>query len=938
MKKVFLFLLVSAFSLCASAQIQRTVSFDFMTEATWQSLISNYPGKPSSTSDFASISSFHRGLLTFTFSKGAIRYNADGDIFCLSILQGGEMTISVSGDATLDKIEFLNALVADLSLPTSEPGTYDAYNKVWTSSGSVSSVKFKNFTNSSYIWKMNVIYTEPSVVLSASVSPSASDTPLSFSQMILNYQNANGSMMVQNASGINITGNYEDATKGSINKPLSAIASGKTVTLSLSEPIVHDGTFTITVPSRAFKDAEGYENIGFTTTVTVRENRATFVTNSVIPANNSEITALSSPIILNYATNVGYVDSEKHFRLFREGVTEPLAQLKAVPGDDAKQVKLLFEHSASDSFTESGIYHVTIDEKTIYNHNYGDDVYERYNPSFTLTYTIPEVLDPLKELKDEANALVGLIGKVGYPVVGSNADILLKSVTGTGSSPTQEQLEIAINTFYNTTDVVLPSTDKWYTIASVSNKETNNMLYLEYADGALTLGNTASAFKVNSVTGKVIVLETQDGKFLHVMMNTDEYDYTSSTNVTDEKKYVNNLTLSKLLIAGAEKSVAGMFTISGGMGNDKTTGNPVGTATALVDHSVKKFITSITDNQLYFENVKTSAFIFAETNKPFVDESVNPKAQLVNSVVTTNEQPLTLIVSGAVIDSDITTVTLKNADAPYFVLRNSDGSEGVRVNSFTGNQIVEKQNGNEQGNNFIVHLNGLSFGKYYLELPKGTFDYASNSKSVEDLDMKVAFEISYTEQVPYNFQKDYTYYKYPAIPTDQPVKAVDMNNFGIYIYVGVNYNDLCIDSSKKVKLGNWNDITQNFRYGHLTQDNEFMNSHPGTKAYRIVWEPAIKAEDFPRYTECHISFDEASFGDENFGKWLNNHSSVDEEACHVNGYAPRFVIIDNNATDITCNHADRNIEQHIYDLNGRRVTTPAKGGVYIINGKKVLIK
>jgi hypothetical protein len=33
-----------------------------------------------------------------------------------------------------------------------------------------------------------------------------------------------------------------------------------------------------------------------------------------------------------------------------------------------------------------------------------------------------------------------------------------------------------------------------------------------------------------------------------------------------------------------------------------------------------------------------------------------------------------------------------------------------------------------------------------------------------------------------------------------------------------------------------------------------------------------------------------------------------------------------------------NSQQTIYDLCGRRVTNPIKGGIYIINGRKVMIK
>ena len=284
--KNLLFLLAAVFSLHASAQLQREVSFDFTQESTWKSLVANYPGKPASTSDFASVSTFQNGLLTFNFSKGAIRYNTDANQFCLTILQGGEMTISVSGNAVLNKIEFLTALVSDLSLGTGQSGTYNSSSHVWTSTGSVSSVKFKNFTNSSYVWTMKVTYTEPSVVLYGYASPTGNVS--SFSEMTITYPNAKGTLSALNSTGISIKGNYDDSSRGTVNMSLTPAISGNQVKLTLPSPIVNDGSFTVFVPERAFRDSEGYETESVTATITVRENRATFNVSSITPADNSE--------------------------------------------------------------------------------------------------------------------------------------------------------------------------------------------------------------------------------------------------------------------------------------------------------------------------------------------------------------------------------------------------------------------------------------------------------------------------------------------------------------------------------------------------------------------------------------------------------------------------------------------------------------------------
>ena len=45
-----------------------------------------------------------------------------------------------------------------------------------------------------------------------------------------------------------------------------------------------------------------------------------------------------------------------------------------------------------------------------------------------------------------------------------------------------------------------------------------------------------------------------------------------------------------------------------------------------------------------------------------------------------------------------------------------------------------------------------------------------------------------------------------------------------------------------------------------------------------------------------------------------------------------------DTTGINNIFADKSGEQTIYDLSGRRVRTITKGGMYIVNGKKVLVK
>ena len=50
------------------------------------------------------------------------------------------------------------------------------------------------------------------------------------------------------------------------------------------------------------------------------------------------------------------------------------------------------------------------------------------------------------------------------------------------------------------------------------------------------------------------------------------------------------------------------------------------------------------------------------------------------------------------------------------------------------------------------------------------------------------------------------------------------------------------------------------------------------------------------------------------------------------------IVFEGETTGINAINAAANIEGNCYDLSGRRVAQPKKGGLYIVNGKKVVVK
>ena len=950
MKKILL-LLLTLISVQGFAQLARTAQFDFAHPNSLTPSISNatYNGAWTMVTDVT----FTDGLasISFAYNNAEIdTWNPTGNnpSYYLSLSRETYMVISVTGGCTINKVT-INKNSSDAVYLLADRGSYNSSNGIWTP-GSDSYHQVGLYYKSSQapiIEHVQVEYSEPNEVLSASVSPGPEERPSTFSQLSLYYSNAQGAMSVQSQSGITISGAYDDPAHGEVHPTLSASASGNSVYLTCTPILVHDGTFTINIPAGAFRDAAGYENTALTTTVTVRENRATFDTAAVVvqksaeeytSLNHCDIYTFPEEIILEFSTNIGHLDTEKKFRLFREGTSDPVAQMKLAPVEgENKKAKLVFHSKSEDTFAK-GVYHITVDQKVIYNSNYEDALYERYNPEFALTFNYKEAPDPLKGKKDEVAALkteaaelYAKMNTLGYPKADDTTNPLSavkdqEVATTEDALDTQiSNLKAAIKAFYDATDVVLPvaATSEetgWYTITSVAE---GSELPLHYSNGAVTVGGTATAFQIESITDEgVIVLKTKDSKYLHVLTPATASTTTSAKNVTDSyMEAVNKLTIQKLKLAGDDtdqKPVAGLFTIKGSLGRDGSD-NLLGTPTALVAHPAGTILTSTSDNTLYFATDKSSGFRFVSTTRP-TDEpvtppatSVSPRAYLSGSELDSNTKMLTLIIYGKANFDDITTVALNsnpsNDQKPYFVVKNADNSEGSVVTSFTGTAILEAFPESGYDNYFKVHVNGLEDGNYYLILPVGTFDYSGNANTVIDERMRVDFKIQSdsgsgsgsgggsgdTSGFKTDLAQVQPYSTSPYFDGDVAVNPTVLNDFRVYSYKreGETEQTFFADTEKKVILAGYFN-SQEYHQGHLEFDPTYKSAQ--VWCYKIVWEPAITEEDFHSSEPYNLGIKilDATLGDKNFKAWLDNPSSISKENCHVNREFVTFVKVDYN--------------------------------------------
>lgn len=952
MKKTLLLLLV-CFCLTASANVvELTSTFNFAEPSSLSPSIT--PGSTSGSVVPLDNYTFTNGLIKISFgrltpnnlpSQIATYVNPYSHVtsYYLRINSGSVATFSGSG-VVIKKIQFF----ADGDMGTYTPlklayssDQGSVINGVWNPGDTpVTSVSFSSNAKPSYISKAIVTYEQTSILLVPTEVSLKNDTTVnSFQSMSLTFASA---MTVQSAANnITLTGKYDNDGTEVNEKPAISGNGTNTIVLTLANKIDKDGSFVMTIPEQSFRNTAGYENVALSYKFTVREPRATFNPLSITPDTAVLQPVLNFPITLQFPntteSRVGTVDSKASFYISGmkpDSTWIPLSPLTVekglLPG-----VVFIKDATELNAYKEHAKYKIEVPEGVVFNQFSPEDINSRHNAALELIYTIGEPVpdDPLKSKKDsivmlvnEADSLLANhVGKVGYPATadGLNEVKGIKVEDGDDEAKLVEKIDkllAALKAFYNDTEIVLPAKDNWYTIASV-NKD-GEKLYLTYANGAVTLGTKASAYKVNNLNDKVAVFETSDGKFLHVLIGSNDYDLTSTTNVTNEKKYVNNLTLGKMTLAGEgvdQKPVAGLFTIKGGLGLDKTTSEKVGDAYALVVHGETPSIaTSLDKPNLYFESDYTSAFRFAETVKP--SEEVNAWALIENPVLTSNKEVMTLVIKGKENDDDVTKVALKSLAGVKFTYK--DGEETKEATT-TADPIVKAIEGTD--NQFEVHVDGLADNTYTLLMPAGTFDFSQNAKTVVDEDLKVSFKI---ETTPGPGPDPDSYANYGTLPEMwgtipsliQGFPVADTDLLEVYYYV----TDVDVYPNKNAA---YNVVTLRERWTgtFIAQGHFEAVTRDGQDMLKIVYdEGTTLADKLPLANgDYTLVINRAAYGDENFNKRQNGDTTVAEEDCRVNQRVLyNNLSVDNNITGI------KNIDSN----------EPLSDGKYVIDGKFIIVK
>lgn len=292
---------------------------------------------------------------------------------------------------------------------------------------------------------------------------------------------------------------------------------------------------------------------------------------------------------------------------------------------------------------------------------------------------------------------------------------------------------------------------------------------------------------------------------------------------------------------------------------------------------------------------------------------------------------------------------LKTATAPYFVYAEGENA-GEKV-AYEPQIVTSRPN---TVASFNVATTGLPNGKYTLILPLGTFTYEAtdSKKTVKDTQLSATFTIKNTNLPTTDFSETLNNVSYlnPNIinTTSVVYKDVVLNDLVVYAYK-YDVSGL-VAGTGKVKIislfGTSVVEGKLVAYPNIAEELGSFGSTDFSEVYalRFVPDKPIQAGDLSNFPGLYrVVFETAAFGDANYGKWLANPSSVAAADCKVNPEmaGPTYQIDNDKGYDptairtVTFGDAD---SQVIYDLNGSRIERVTKKGVYIVNGKKVIIK
>lgn len=620
-----------------------------------------------------------------------------------------------------------------------------------------------------------------------------------------------------------------------------------------------------------------------------------------------------------------------------------------------ENILVLTSNLPADARTKRGIYTITVPEQRVFNRFYNTTSSElRYNSEIVITYKVAGADAPSEAVLAEANALLAKSG-VGYPKADAAERTALEEAVD-AEELGDDAFHTLMNNFMASTDIELPAADKYYTIANVQKDGTK--FYLAYDGEAVSLTADAAnaySFKAattdDATTGNVRTFATADGKYLHSLTASENYSAVSLANVTAEETAASSLTLNKIVSQEYMKETFGLISMQGFVGKKNNRGEDI----TAFSHVLSSGSIADFEQTAIFDEDMSGAFTFAESIAPAPETSytVTPA----NGAVLESINEIILVVNGAQnvnVNStkDITITGEEGAITPTSITVTGDDKNIVKI-----------------------AVNIVDNGTYTLNVAKGALNYDYANSTITLPAFSSSFTLKSDDEFVYDF--DQIYHVYTKYLDDKEYNPSMLNDFAIYtdnteFFVNNVVNTVYLfnyDTGQTVATGTLEktstyvdkDITVVYRNGeklgvvdYYISDEMIMLTNgkkviiTSTDVVRDETERIYTYYLYSRFSETFTASNtpngrygfitkKGSFGDSNYGNYLSSPSTVAKKECHLNARGQYYYDINASATGIVNIDAE-NTKDVIYDMMGRRLSERPKHGMYIMNGKKFVVK
>lgn len=981
MKKFLSLILLSIFSLGCFAQAEtkeKTVKFDF-TDGTSLTPSLTIPEDRSVMDVTDSVFTAGPVKLSFKTNKSRVDFKVYDNETMLYMYATNFIVVSCDEAYELVKMNFTTGTIkGGFGIPrengvgTYKSGVWTNYDADGNELNDIHSFELYNSQADSQIKGIEVTYRSPLDVLAEpTCTPAKDEVVNSLDKFVFTFDQE-------------IASAAEELTIMTSSKEPAAVlkdpvVKGKTVTYTLTEAITKPDTYTVSVPKRAFTAVEGYYNKEFSTSFVVKKPLNVFDPETV-PGGEVEI--FPDTIDVTFPGNIGNIAKQELDIMSERNGKVGIVKVSKKE-NTFNTMQLVYEGS---DITTKDIYTVTVPAETVFDVNYGSTETEStYNNEFVIEYKVAGADAPSDSILAAAKAFLEKTG-VGYPVADAPSRLKLADMVDKVEEG-DSAFQAAIDAFVATDSIEFPSASKYYTIANVSVDGTKR--FLAYNDGKVTLTTEESeAYSFQPVmeaaeqvsdtedatepVKKSMYFKTLDGKYLHTLTAQDGiYSGVSSANVTSEQKDVNLLTLEKMTSENPEETF-GYIAISGLIGKKYGAGDDI------VAYSNVLSSGTIADGETnaYFINTLSGAFVFAEAEAPKVDVKYE-----ITVYPETEEDHIEALESVVVTFPELENVVLGDKSL-FYLDPASEGRENIAATS--AEVLGDKKNAVK-----VLFPAGLMNDDYTFVAEEGAFTFTVYEQNVVAEKMEKTFKV----YIPDEFIRDFTNEPHilinnnswenkaypPSELSNYSIRVVDNRNRNVETFVsdkdiailhegtsvvttGKFMLDIIVNEYPEknfyrdgVKMGtvdyhsgttltySWFDEEYNIKHGKVTDYGVGHNDEIRDEIREErQWNLNMKlAEELDPET-CRdgiywIVVSEDTFGDANFGKYLDAPASIAKKQCHTNNKWITTIIID-KTVGISGIENIENGEEVIYDLSGRRMKSTSQPGIYIKNGKKVVVR